>query len=113
MTRPGWDVEKGDPDGVGIKPEVLVSLTAPKKCAASFKGRHFLGGRFVPHAIAQKYALNLPEYAGFDPFVELPPMPQMPARQESAADVQEEDNAPLARAASLKEQAGTPVWGSE
>ena len=24
----------------------LISLTAPKMCAAHFKGRHFLGGRF-------------------------------------------------------------------
>jgi hydroxyethylthiazole kinase-like uncharacterized protein yjeF len=27
----GWDVERGDVHGLGFSPEVLVSLTAPKK----------------------------------------------------------------------------------
>lgn len=67
----GWDVEKGCASG--IQPEVLVSLTAPKMCARLFKGkRHFLGGRFVPPELAAKYQLNLPEYPGTEPVVELP-----------------------------------------
>ena len=44
----GWDVEKGNAAGVGLNPGVLISLTAPKEGARGFKGRHFLGGRFVP-----------------------------------------------------------------
>lgn len=44
----GWNVEKGDDLAVGLHPDVLVSLTAPKLGVQSFKGRHFLGGRFVP-----------------------------------------------------------------
>ena len=44
----GWDVEKGNAAGVGLNPDVLISLTAPKEGARGFKGRHFLGGRFVP-----------------------------------------------------------------
>ncbi|PWZ57215.1 Pyridoxine/pyridoxamine 5'-phosphate oxidase 1, chloroplastic [Zea mays] len=41
----GWHVEEGDVDG-GIKPDMLVSLTAPKLCAKKFTGpHHFLGGR--------------------------------------------------------------------
>ncbi|ROL45054.1 NAD(P)H-hydrate epimerase [Anabarilius grahami] len=61
----GWDVEKGCPDG--IQPDMLISLTAPKKAANLFKGRyHFLGGRFVPPALEQKYQLNLPQYPGTD-----------------------------------------------
>ncbi|CAK9104694.1 Graves disease carrier protein homolog (GDC) (Mitochondrial solute carrier protein homolog) (Solute carrier family 25 member 16) [Durusdinium trenchii] len=43
---------------------LLISLTAPKMCAAHFKGRHFLGGRFVPPGILEKYRLKLPEYPG-------------------------------------------------
>lgn len=56
----GWDVEKGkievevkDISGEGgatfpgLVPDVLISLTAPKLGAKEFKGRHFLGGRFV------------------------------------------------------------------
>ncbi|KIJ64409.1 hypothetical protein HYDPIDRAFT_175402 [Hydnomerulius pinastri MD-312] len=68
----GWDVEKGNEAGVGIVPDVLVSLTAPKEGVRSFTGRHFLGGRFVPKAMEEKFELNLPEYPGFDQIVELP-----------------------------------------
>nr|XP_056709084.1 NAD(P)H-hydrate epimerase [Euleptes europaea] len=61
----GWDVEKGKPDG--IQPDMLISLTAPKKAAKHFAGRyHFLGGRFVPLALQKKYALNLPAYPDSD-----------------------------------------------
>ncbi|KAF8723279.1 hypothetical protein HU200_021797 [Digitaria exilis] len=65
----GWHVEEGDVDGGGIKPDMLVSflvsLTAPKLCAKKFTGpHHFLGGRFVPPAILNKYGLKLPPYPG-------------------------------------------------
>nr|XP_023020633.1 NAD(P)H-hydrate epimerase isoform X1 [Leptinotarsa decemlineata] len=60
----GWDVNEGKPDG-GIEPEMLISLTAPKKCAESFTGKyHFLGGRFVPKRLQDKYNLQLPKYVG-------------------------------------------------
>ncbi|KAI4307455.1 hypothetical protein L6164_030640 [Bauhinia variegata] len=40
----GWHVEEGDFHGEGIKPDILVSLTAPKLCAKKFSGtHHFLG----------------------------------------------------------------------
>lgn len=44
----GWDVEKGNDLGVGLQPNVLISLTAPKEGVRDFRGKHFLGGRFVP-----------------------------------------------------------------
>ncbi|KAK3578363.1 hypothetical protein CHS0354_025454 [Potamilus streckersoni] len=66
----GWDVENGDPDG--LKPELLISLTAPKLCAKLFDGKfHYLGGRFVPRSLEQKYELNLPPYPSSDCVVEL------------------------------------------
>ncbi|KAI1883158.1 hypothetical protein AGOR_G00242340 [Albula goreensis] len=65
----GWQME-GD-NTSGINPEVLVSLMAPKKCAASFSGKHFLAGRFLPFDIQRKYELNLPEYPGTEFLVEL------------------------------------------
>ncbi|KAJ3477386.1 hypothetical protein NLI96_g10501 [Meripilus lineatus] len=68
----GWDVEKGNAEGVGLVPDVLVSLTAPKEGSKGFSGRHFLGGRFVTKAMEEKYSLNLPQYPGFDQIVELP-----------------------------------------
>ncbi|ESR47119.1 hypothetical protein CICLE_v10000790mg [Citrus x clementina] len=61
----GWHVEEGDIGDEGIKPDMLVSLTAPKLCAKKFSGpHHFLGGRFVPPVIADKYKLRLPPYPG-------------------------------------------------
>jgi len=69
-----WSIEDGPPaSGVGSKfnPAVLVSLTAPKPLVKHFKGRHFIGGRFVAPAIAKKYDFEVPEYQGIDQFVEV------------------------------------------
>ncbi|RLN16297.1 ras-related protein Rab11D-like [Panicum miliaceum] len=63
--RSGWHVEEGDVDGEGIKPDMPVSLTAPKLCAKKFTGpHHSLGGRFVPSPILNKYGLKIPPYPG-------------------------------------------------
>jgi len=69
-----WNIEEGPPPaGPGSKfmPTALVSLTAPKPLIKWFKGRHFLGGRFVSPEIAKKYDLDLPAYEGIDQVVEL------------------------------------------
>lgn len=67
----GWSVENGNPDG--ISPEVLISLTAPKLCASKFRGEHhYLGGRFVPKALEEKYHLDLPFFPGTECVVLLP-----------------------------------------
>lgn len=84
----GWDVEGGRPsdplpgpstiDGSGnrkvdaLDPDVLISLTAPKEGVREYRGRHFLGGRFVPKSLDEKFSLNLPKYPGTDLVVELP-----------------------------------------
>ena len=71
-----WNVENGPPSsGVGCSfhPDVLISLTAPKPLVRFFKGRHFIGGRFVTPAIAQTYDFELPEYEGIDQVVEVGP----------------------------------------
>lgn len=47
----GWSVENGDEFGVGLQPDVLISLTAPKLGVRGFRGKHFLGGRFVPKCV--------------------------------------------------------------
>ncbi|KAL6058588.1 NAD(P)H-hydrate epimerase [Balamuthia mandrillaris] len=61
----GWDVEEGNINGLGIPPPaMLVSLTAPKLCAKHFHGEHWLGGRFIPKSMEEKYQLNLPPYPG-------------------------------------------------
>mmetsp|Transcript_58263 Transcript_58263/g.169125 ORF Transcript_58263/g.169125 Transcript_58263/m.169125 type:complete len:253 (-) Transcript_58263:161-919(-) len=68
----GWDVERGPPPGKALRPDMLISLTAPKECAKAFKGRlHYLGGRFVPPSIVSKYSLHLPPYPGAEQVVRL------------------------------------------
>jgi NAD(P)H-hydrate epimerase len=69
-----WDIESGPPkDGPGAKfmPQYLISLTAPKPCVKFYRGRHFLGGRFLTRSIAEKYGLDLPQYPGIDQVVEV------------------------------------------
>jgi NAD(P)H-hydrate epimerase len=91
-----WDIEEGPPkSGVGsnFHPAVLVSLTAPKPLVKHFRGRHFIGGRYVPRpasplvvlfaltvrarfvapAIAKKYDFDVPAYEGLDQVVEVGP----------------------------------------
>ena len=55
-----WNVDGGDLSGSGFKPDVLISLTAPKLSAKKFEGRHFVGGRFVPPGLAEKYKIKMP-----------------------------------------------------
>jgi NAD(P)H-hydrate epimerase len=69
-----WDIEAGPPkDGPGAKfmPEALISLTAPKPCVKWYRGRHFVGGRFLTKSIAEKYDLDCPEYPGVEQIVEV------------------------------------------
>lgn len=83
----GWDVESGRPSGGegkrvdALDPDVLVSLTAPKEGVREFRGRHFLGGRFVPKSLDDKFELNLPEYPGTDLIVELSTDPESTANK--------------------------------
>lgn len=71
-SSPGWDVEKGDMQGDGLKPELLISLTAPKECAKFFQGRyHYLGLRVIPSELATKFKVKLPTYPGTDQIVRI------------------------------------------
>ncbi|GJN76961.1 hypothetical protein PLIIFM63780_000449 [Purpureocillium lilacinum] len=70
-----WDIENGPPSsglGSSFMPTALVSLTAPKPLVKYFKGRHFIGGRFVSPSMANKYGFSIPEYEGVDQVVEVP-----------------------------------------
>ncbi|KAF9348342.1 hypothetical protein BGX26_000251, partial [Mortierella sp. AD094] len=67
-----WDVEKGNVNGSGFQPTMLVSLTAPKEGVKDFRGPyHYLGGRFISKKMERKWELNLPEYPGTDQCVKL------------------------------------------
>jgi len=59
----GWHVEKGNVNNT-FEPDLLISLTAPKECAKFVKCDHYLGGRFVPKALAEKYNISLGKYEG-------------------------------------------------
>jgi hydroxyethylthiazole kinase-like uncharacterized protein yjeF len=79
----GWHVDNGDVHDLGYHPDVLVSLTAPKPCAEKFmcsddtnsqrkdRRRHFIGGRFVPPALATRYNIRIPPYGGSSQVVEV------------------------------------------
>lgn len=61
----GWDVNHGGDDSTNefklqsLRPDVLISLTVPKLFAKYFHGRHFIGGRFLPPAMAEKYGIRV------------------------------------------------------
>jgi NAD(P)H-hydrate epimerase len=55
----GWNVDEGDVAETGFTPNVLISLTTPKESARGFAGRHFVGGRFLPPKLAQKYKIQV------------------------------------------------------
>jgi NAD(P)H-hydrate epimerase len=69
-----WNIETGPPEegpGKGYQPDALISLTAPKPLCKWFKGRHFVGGRFVSKEIADTYGFDVPPYKGSDQIVEV------------------------------------------
>lgn len=69
-----WDIQSGPPkEGPGAKfmPQALISLSAPKPCVRFYRGRHFIGGRFLTKEITDKYGLDLPQYAGIDQVLEI------------------------------------------
>lgn len=70
-----WNIEEGPPSegpGRGYQPDALISLTAPKPLVKWFKGRHFVGGRFVSAEIAERYGFDVPPYKGCEQVVEVP-----------------------------------------
>ena len=56
----GFDIDKGNIFETFI-PKGLISLTLPKLCSKDFKGKHYLGGRFVPKKLFEKFKLNCDE----------------------------------------------------
>lgn len=54
----GWDVNEGPSESYYFMPNGLISLTAPKPCARFIKGKHWLGGRFLPQSIIDEFNLN-------------------------------------------------------
>lgn len=60
-------MEAGDESGGGLRPDMLVSLTAPKLCAKQFAGsHHYLGGRFVPPQVRCVAGCRTVSHAGIE-----------------------------------------------
>ena len=56
----GFDIDKGNIFDTFV-PKGLVSLTLPKLCSKNFGGEHYLGGRFVPKKLFEKFNLKCDE----------------------------------------------------
>ena len=71
----GWVVDAADDasSGSDLRPSMLISLTAPKPCAAAFDGpHHWLGGRFLTAALAAEFGLTgLPPFPGSSQIVKI------------------------------------------
>lgn len=68
----GWSVDGGKSEEP-LEPQMLVSVAVPKLCSKEFSGQyHYLGGRFVPSKLAEKFKLNLPTFPGIELCVLLP-----------------------------------------
>lgn len=74
----GWPIDGFDDDlqasngSEFVQPDCLVSLMAPKICSKQFRGKnHWLGGRFCPDAVIEKYELSLPDFPETDVIVQL------------------------------------------
>jgi NAD(P)H-hydrate epimerase len=71
----GWPVDDTEGDFL-VRPDAIVSLTAPKTCLAriasmrGYRPRHFLGGRFVPPSLQTRFGLD-PFPIGSDLIVEV------------------------------------------
>lgn len=72
----GWDVDDGPTTKSGTEkymPDALISLTAPKPCSLKLNPEvnHYLGGRFIPQCVADKWDFQVPHYHGGDQYVKL------------------------------------------
>lgn len=66
----GWDLTLGPREvdrsaDTFVKPDLLVSLAAPKLCAKNFKGEfHFIAGRHVPQSYLLTRGVLMPSFPG-------------------------------------------------
>lgn len=107
----GWNVDEGDVAGTGFVPDVLVSLTAPKRSVQSFSGRHFVGGRFLPPALSEKYGVRMPRYPGVSQVVEVTPGGTKTWEEEYAAYLAEKEAKEFA--AYAKEKPSDDSWEAQ
>ena len=67
----GWEAEAGNKYGLFL-PMANISMMLPKEGMKSYKGRHFIGGRFLPAKIANEFRIEDPaDFPGDSLFYEL------------------------------------------
>lgn len=81
-----WDVDLGNTLNA-FTPEVLISLSAAKKGVKEFKGKHFIGGRFIPPSVITKFDLGIPRYLGDSQIVDVTGCKEAQDEPTSAGDV--------------------------
>lgn len=71
----GWHPDRGNFHCKSFQPDVLVSIGAPKKSSFDIMGFHYIGGRFLPERIIDKYGCKFPaklQYQGFKQIIRIP-----------------------------------------
>ncbi|KJP88455.1 YjeF family domain-containing protein [Plasmodium fragile] len=61
----GINIDGGNaPNAVSVNSEMNISLMLPKEGVRHYGKKHYLGGRFIPNSIVDKYNLKIPQFAG-------------------------------------------------
>ena len=66
----GWDADEGNKSNL-FQPPYLISLGLPKKFSETFKGRHFMGGRFIPPQLEKEIGITAPKFQGARLYMEI------------------------------------------
>ncbi|SBO22567.1 pyridoxal 5'-phosphate synthase, putative [Plasmodium knowlesi strain H] len=63
----------GDTAGtaLSVNSEMNISLMLPKEGVRHYRKKHYLGGRFIPNSIVEKYNLKIPQFTGDNSYVQL------------------------------------------
>ncbi|GAW82489.1 hypothetical protein, conserved [Plasmodium gonderi] len=68
----GTNVDNGNTtNGLSVNSEMNISLMLPKEGVRNYRKKHYLGGRFIPSSIVEKYNLKVPLFPGDSSYVKL------------------------------------------
>lgn len=56
---------------LSVNSEMNISLMLPKEGVRHYRKKHYLGGRFIPNSIVEKYNLKIPQFTGDNSYVQL------------------------------------------
>ncbi|CAG9473701.1 pyridoxal 5'-phosphate synthase, putative [Plasmodium vivax] len=68
----GTNIDGGSAaNALSVNSEMNISLMLPKEGVRHYGKKHYLGGRFIPNSIVEKYNLKVPQFAGDNSYVQL------------------------------------------